>query len=496
MKLYTPQFLLFIISLGCFSFCKASNNKALSLLSSDNDTIKVSSSDTSLVSIFNWAHTTSNGYLGKDSDPVGPWYESALSGREAFCIRDVSHQCIGAEIISHSKQNLNMYYKFVENISEPKDWCTYWEINRYNKPAPIDYTSDKDFWYNLNANFDIIDASYKLYLWSGNKAYINDPLFDNFFKISLNQYIDRWQLQSDKIMQRPSVMNASEKFIKEKKRWKVNARGLPSYDEGVEGLVITSDLIAMIYNGFSTYAKILALRGELAKSKQYQQKALAYRQIIDSLWWNQKTNSYFNYFLSDGKFHGGGSNLYMLWYGVIQDPKKIIQTLSNNNIWDYYEIEGMSYLPQLFYRFGNNENGYHFLQKIYANKRRQYPEASSGCIEGIVHGLMGVQPSAAEGIVTTCARLTPKTSWISIENIPIFSGLISVSHQSAVKTVFANKSAKKITWRAMFQGSFRHIKVDGKEFSTNQYLDEIGQMHSYVDIAIKATSQKQAEAIH
>ena len=73
--------------------------------------------------------------MGKDSDPVGPWYEAALPGREAFCIRDVSHQCIGAEILGQGKQNLNMLRKFVENISEAKDFCSYWEINRHNLPA-------------------------------------------------------------------------------------------------------------------------------------------------------------------------------------------------------------------------------------------------------------------------------------------------------------------------------------------------------------------------
>ncbi len=493
MKLLFPKIFLLSLVLCSFSMAKHIDKATINLLGSNKDSIKISSSDTSLVSMFNWAHATSNGYLGKDSDPVGPWYEAALPEREAFCIRDISHQCIGAEIISHGKQNLNMYYKFVSNITENKDWCTYWEINRYNQPAPIDYTSDKDFWYNLNANFDIINASYKLYQWTGNKAYINDPLFDQFFKISLNQYIDRWQLQSNKIMQRAGVMNVTEKFEKDK-RWKMNARGLPSYDESVEGLAITSDLIAMIYNGFSTYAKILALRGELVKSKQYEKKALAYRQLIENRWWNEKTNSYYNYFLEDGKFHGGGSNLYMLWYGVIQNPKRIIQTLGNNNIWDYYEIEGMSYLPQLFYRFGYNENGYRFLQKIYSNKRRQYPEASSGCIEGIVHGLMGVQPSAAEGIVTTCPRLTEKTTWITMKNIPIFSGLISVAHQSAVKTVFTNEASNSIIWRAMFQGVFKNIKIDGQKFATKQYLDEIGQVHSYVDVAVKATATKEAVA--
>jgi len=109
------------------------------------------------------------------------------------------------------------------------------------------------------------------------------------------------------------------------------------------------------------------------------------------------------------------------------------------------------------YRYGFNQDGYDFLGKIFTDKRRQYPEASSGAVEGIVRGLTGVQPSAAGHSVTICPRLTKNTSWVTVENIPVFTGLISVSHQSATKTSFANKSDKALTWRAMFQGIFAQI---------------------------------------
>ncbi len=44
-----------------------------------------------------------------------------------------------------------------------------------NRPASADYKSDAEFWYNLPANFDVLDACYRMYLWTGNKAYIEDP---------------------------------------------------------------------------------------------------------------------------------------------------------------------------------------------------------------------------------------------------------------------------------------------------------------------------------
>lgn len=60
-----------------------------------------------------------------------------------------------------------MFQKFAENISAEKDYCSHWEINRYNKPAPIDYNTDKDFWYNLPANFDVVYNAWRLYNWTG-----------------------------------------------------------------------------------------------------------------------------------------------------------------------------------------------------------------------------------------------------------------------------------------------------------------------------------------
>ncbi len=116
--------------------------------------VTLSSSDAKLKETFDWAKRMALGYAHDGKDPVGYWYEAALPGREAFCMRDVSHQSIGGEILGLSPHNFNMMYKFAVNISESRDWCTYWEINRYDKPAPVDYADDKHFWYTLTASPD------------------------------------------------------------------------------------------------------------------------------------------------------------------------------------------------------------------------------------------------------------------------------------------------------------------------------------------------------
>jgi hypothetical protein len=116
-----------------------------------------------------------------------------------------------------------------------------------------------------------------------------------------------------------------------------------------------------------------------------------------------------------------------LWYHVIEEPERIEKSLLELR---NSQVEVLSYLPMLFYRYGYNSDAYDFLKRIYADKRRDYPEASSGVIEGIVRGMMGVEPMASENRIVTCPRLTAETVSVTVENIPVFSGLISVRHDS------------------------------------------------------------------
>ena len=132
--------------------------------SQSNSLFHFNSSDKDLVLTVEWAKNKALSFSHENMDPVGYWYEAALPNREAFCVRDVSHQSIGAEILGLRLHNLNMILKFSENISKSKNYATYWEINRFNKPAPVDYQNDKDFWYNLPANFDLIYAIKRLSL--------------------------------------------------------------------------------------------------------------------------------------------------------------------------------------------------------------------------------------------------------------------------------------------------------------------------------------------
>ena len=308
--------------------------------------IRFSSSDKNLEKTFYWAKEMALSYAHDGTDPVGYWYEAALPDRYAFCMRDMAHQSIGAEVIGLGKHNENMLTKFVENISDNKDWCSFWDINRENKPAPVDYTDDDHFWYNLNANFDILQTCLKLYEWTGNDIYLKDSRFINFYKTSLNEYVERWQLEPDKIMNRPKCLNVKDPENNSHK----STRGLPSYVENYPDLTVSSDLIATIYAGFAAYSKIARLNNDIAESNRYSKIAQQYRDLLENVWWNDQLNAYHTFWTSNNEFANGEGLTFILWFDATNKPERIratIQKIINTPNWN---VENQSYFPALYYR--------------------------------------------------------------------------------------------------------------------------------------------------
>lgn len=476
--MYNIRLIIYFFLLASFCACQQPLNRLPNIANSTHKDLSISSDDTTLVTVFQWASNTSKNYVGNDLDPVGPWYEAALPGREAFCMRDISHQCIGEEINNHGRQNLNMFTRFVENISEEKDFCTYWEISKDNLPASVDYENDEDFWYNLNANFDLLDACYRLYLWTGNPQYVEDPRFFNFYRLTCGEYIKRWQLSADSIMYREGIMNV--RGDENKKRFK-GVRGLPSYEESVPNLKVTGDLLASIFRGLNSYASILSLHGEKYEASKIRRKAEDYIQLYDSLWWNPKTKNYFAYCLDDGTFKEGGTNIFPLWFGFVHSPERIesiirlMETKETN-------VEIMSYCPLLFYRYGKAEQAYTFIQKLFQNERCDYPEVSSALLESIVCGTAGLQVKADENKIVTYPQLTKQTSWLAIENIPVLTGKISLIHYSNYKTAIVNKTDKSFIWRAVFPGKLKQISESGRALKLFVQKDALGNVSTYAEI--------------
>ncbi|GGB02180.1 solute:sodium symporter family transporter [Puia dinghuensis] len=444
--------------------------------------VRFGATDTALTRAFAWAKAQALHYKGKPGDPVGPWYESALPPRDAFCMRDVSHQLVGAAILGLDAANKNMLTLFARNISASKNWCSYWEMNKSGVPAPEDYRSDKEFWYNLDANFDVLSATWRLAAWTGDSTYYQDPVFRYFQQQTADAYINSWVLQPDSLLTRPAHPNAPEPFNEQDAFDR--CRGLPSYSEGIPNIKMGVDLVAALYRGLEAYSDILRGRGLTAAAAAYDQRAERYRLHLEHDWWNDSLGRYNTWYGNDGHFGLGEGETFLLWFDALKDTGRLRRTIDHlaSVRWN---VENTSYLPYLFYREGFWDTARHTILYLAdpGTERREYPEVSFGVVQAIVLGLMGVDPIPGTRTITTLYRHQgPGSAWL--EELPILGTTLSVRHVSPLESTVANTGGRRLVWRAQFYGRFENASVEGKIVPMHRVTDKWGRVISYVDVPL------------
>lgn len=447
--------------------------------------LELTSSDSRLVEGFNRAKRQAMAYVF-DGDPVGPWYEAAEPGREAFCMRDVAHQSMGAHALGLARHNLNMLRRFAENVSDSKDWCSFWEIDRFNRPAPVDYQSDARFWYNLPANFDLLDACYRMYVWSGDPAYVSDPAFLNFYDRTVSDYVERWGLGPDQIMRRPRLLNvrgmldAASKFQ--------SARGIPGYDEGNHEYVLGADVLATQYAAYVAYARIQAARGKADLARTYLRKAADVKSLVNTTWWNGKEQYFYGRLSSDHQLEARGGGNFLYW-NVVEDGPKVRSALADSN----------RHLESL-YRYGDQDSAYARLLDTMTpgHSRMEYPEVPYSVVGTVVNGTMGINLEAAsaelstqqgfwvETVVKTLSGLGTKIAWAELRNLPVRANEVTVRQEGNRRTVFTNQKGPALIWHAAFPGAHATLLVNGKEMQANTEKGPLGREDSWVRVTVGA----------
>ncbi|HEY6273747.1 MAG TPA: hypothetical protein VIX19_17345, partial [Terriglobales bacterium] len=461
--------------------------------------LELESSDSRLVEAFNWARQQAMAYVF-DGDPVGPWYEAALPGRQAFCMRDVSHQSMGAQALGLAPYTQNMLRRFAENISESRDWCSYWEIDRLNRPAPVDYKNDAEFWYNLPANFDVLDSCYRMYLWTGDPAYVNDPVFLNFYERTMSDYVHRWSLGLDAVMKRRRWMNIRGEFDPHNKFQLY--RGDPSYEEARANFVLGADLLATEYAAYRAYAQIQVVRENTGLATACLNKAASVKRLVNETWWNEGTHQFYAFLDQNGHFQGR-SDADLLYRDVADDGPKAQSAL--NDLLDKIEshpssaVEDESHYPEILYRYGAPEVAYAQIMDLTheGRDRREYPEVSYSVVGAIVTGLMGIAvqassplEAAAQGnvevVIKTLPGLTAQTAWAEIRNLPIGRNNVAVRHEGVRGTVFTNQDGPSLIWQATFPIAVATLLVDGKPVKANPGKEYLGRATSWVRAPVGA----------
>jgi hypothetical protein len=415
-----------------------------------HDGVAFSSSDKYLVEGFDWAKAQAMAYVFI-GDPVGDWYEAALPGREAFCMRDVAHQSTGAQVLGLGHCTRNMLRRFAGNISESRDWCTYWEIDKDNRPCAADYQDDRHFWYCLPANFDVMHCCLRQYLWTGDRTYLDDPAFRYFYAKSADEYVHRWDRDRDGLMEH---------------RPEYGHRGIASYDEQIVHPLVAGDQVAAQYAGYLAFAGLAEMEGNYPVAEEFTAKAQTLRALYNAVWWNENAGRFNSFISADHTFcpdYHGGANFLPLYFGLVEAGRKTLLALEDVIRHGRRNIEERSYLPEIFYRYGRSEAAYAELcaQLDPAYDRREYPEVSYAVIGSLATGMMGLSPDARERTIATLPRLTAATAWAELSNVPALGNVISVRHDDTGETVFTNHYGPPLYWRATFPGAAGQLRVDG-----------------------------------
>ncbi|SDO35131.1 hypothetical protein SAMN04487897_11297 [Paenibacillus sp. yr247] len=424
---------------------------------------------------FEWAKKQALYYVHHGEDRVGLWYEAALPRRQSFCMRDIAHQSVGASGLGLHPHTKNMLYKFAENIAESRDWCSYWEIHRDDKPTPVDYKNDHDFWYNLPANFDVIRVCYAQYLWTGDSDYLNHPVFDHFYRRSVDDYVRVWDKDGDGIIEH---------------RPEYGRRGIASYNEVGLKPAIGGDQIAAQFAGYTAYARILQLRGDKDTAIGLLRKAHDLRELYESSWWDESNRRFYGAFLQDRRYlenYYAEGNFLPLLFGIIKNDNQrrlALADLMKNGV---ANVEGKTYLPDIYYLNGLKEQAYKELSELMdpGLHRREYPEVSYAVIGAIITGMMGIAGDG-QGLVSTFSNLTDEVSWAKVENVPILDRNISVVHRGLIETQFTNISGESLTWKASFANEHDALVYQGDHLIPQQEIGADGLVRSYVLLSVQS----------
>lgn len=477
---------IFLMGLAAWSFLTVGSNSSKTdarIPAYPVGSVALDSSDPRLVNSFRWAKERALGYV-YTGDPVGDWYDSTAGDRYAFCIRDASHQSIGAAVLGLARYTRNMFRRFASSISLEKDWCAFWEINKDGFPAPIDYTNDRHFWYCLPANFDFMQACYRQFLWTGDKTYF-DSVFSAFYDRTVTSYVEAWDPNKTGIME--SGPDAGR-------------RGIPSYYQSEPRPLVGADLIAAQYRGYLAYAAIedqKGVQGSLSRklAQDYRAKAEALRIRFDSDWWNPIQNRYYALRLPNGKFYDGyvaDANAYALLFGITEKGVRTDAELDllekNRPPFD----QTFSYSPEILFQYGRPDSAYRALLDLTdPNFRgRGMPEIAFAAIGAVATGLAGISPDAPSHTLETLPRLPRAVQWVKLTHVPVLENEVAVRHQGSSETTVTNQAGPVFRWRAAFPAAGNdttpHILVDGVPVTATRENRVNGQAVVHVDIEMKA----------
>jgi len=452
----------------------------------DSGRICVNTSNKKLEQTFNWAvdmalshvQTGRSGVVDRWERGAGsgyvayiPCYWGGYNSRTAFYSRDICHQVVGGHLLNLKLENFTMLREFAKTSTAERKWFPLWALNFDGSPFKLDYRSDTDFVREIPAAFELVDKAYQLYLWTGDKNYLEDGALWNYYSRVVNEFIN---LHDTRIPNGVAEGDGSGDIFK----------GSATFNEEWDiPLVEAGDGIASQYRALEAFAMMAKDRGYENLYTEYKLKAENLKSYFNTTWAVKPgvKNLVRGYNLEGKALTNWGkeNSWFMLMKGIAAPCERtenyidFVDKSASSKKGKPSNIEARSYLPETFFNNNRIELGWKWMVDIINNIDIQfpvskttgdgnYPEISFVLVSNVVEGLMGVEPCAPEQKLASISRLPEAIPDLMIKNLSIENSLFSLSHFGNEKSTLTYQSGENhFTWEIRFYGEHAVIKVNG-----------------------------------
>ncbi|MGW4649280.1 hypothetical protein [Kitasatospora sp. NPDC004289] len=472
------------------------------------------SSDPRVVEMFDWAKRKANSWvlLAGSTGPVnvdennrfgtgtavyGPSYWAGYANRSGYYSRDMAHQVVGAQVLGLTAENRTMLRSFAASATEAHKYYPVWAHNfDTGTYLSIDYRRPDLFVREVPAPFELVEKAAQAYRWSGDKSYVEDEVFWDFYRHTTEEFVALHD--QAKPNGGVAVAEGTGKGI---------FSGTASYNEqGNEKLAEAGDGIAAQYQAYLGLAALARGKGDTALAARAEQQAAALKQYFNSEWSGAGSGADMvrAYSLDGTAFKGWG--LENSWF---MPMKRIIEAGPRNEAYlDYVDaqaagpdgpsnIEAFTYLPDTFFANNRNDAAWKWMKYVYDQRDVQhvnasqgpngdYPEVSFTLVGQTVSGLLGLEPDAPNRRLTTQSRLPAGMDWLQVDDIPVGKDRIGLRQDGVNRSTLTNHSASRTyTWEARFAGSHPTLSVDGVARKAQTKVEH-GVTYTYLTVKVAA----------
>lgn len=415
---------------------------------------------TSSSSTFNedlaWADMMAKSWIQKNTGV--PAYWAGGQNRAAFYARDTAHQVIGAHFLGLDVENLAMMRALAASATAPRKWYALWSLTFDGTPFNKDYSDDDRFVRELPSTLELVQKAYELYLWTGDKAYLNDATLWSFYGHAVKDFVELHDANKNGIVDEGG---SGDFFV-----------GVASYNENGEGLLESGDAFGSQYQAYVAYAGLLRAKGMAADAQAMDDKAAALKKKFNTEWWSEKDGRFARGLTQGGLVANyGKESSFFLPMKLLPDtgPRldaylDFVQEASNG-----INIEAATYLPDAVYPYGRVDEGWQRLKEVFAS-RSDYPEVSYTAIGNTMVGLMGLEADAPNSVVRTLSRLPKDLEWVQASGVAVGAHALTIKHEGCGRTQVAHTAGPgPITWIARVYGTVS-LQLNDKPATTSEAL--------------------------